>query len=478
VTHPPAGSILIGMATPREPQGKTLTLTGGRIIDPAHGIDQIADLVLEDGRVARIGSVSRPTGPTIDASGCIVCPGLIDTHVHFREPGQEEKETIRTGAAAAVAGGFTSVCCMPNTRPALDDDGRMRFVYRQSQRVNLANVFPVGAVTKGREGKELAEIGLMSQRGAVGFSDDGCAVAHAGLMDKALRYIAMTGKVVMQHCEDPTLGGGAMNAGPLATRLGLSGWPKVAEETIIQRDILLCRHQHYATRYHVQHISSGGSVELVRDARRHTDRITAEASPHHLLLTEDACATYDTQFKMNPPLRTRADVDALLAGIADGTITVLATDHAPHTREEKDLEFAAAPYGIIGLECALPLYIKALIEPGVIDWPRLIAMMTCNGAALCGLDGKGTLAPGTPGSPGSDADVTIIDPALAWTIDADQFAGKSRNCPFHGWSVKGRAIATIVGGDCKLALDGDRLKGFDATPPDHAQALLAEPAPA
>ncbi len=448
----------------------TLTITGGRVIDPSQNLDQQTDLLLENGKVARIGRVSKPVGPTIDAAGCIVCPGLIDVHVHFREPGHEEKETVKSGAAAAVAGGFTSVCCMPNTNPALDDDGRVRFIYRQSQRANLANVYPIGAITKARAGKELAEIGLMSRRGAVGFSDDGCAVADAGMMEKALRYIAMTGKVVMQHCEDPSLGGGAMNAGPLATKLGLSGWPRVAEEVIIQRDILLCRHQNYAPRYHVQHVSSGGSVELLREARRHTPNITAEASPHHLLLTEENCSSYDTHFKMNPPLRSAADVKALCQGIADGVITLLATDHAPHTREEKDLEFASAPYGVIGLECALALYIKALIEPGVIDWPRLIALMSCNGAALCGLAGKGSLASG-PGS-SSDADVTIIDPNLSWTIEADQFVGKSRNCPFDGWSVQGRATAVVVGGACKLALDSGRLRGFEAAPAGKAKELL------
>jgi dihydroorotase len=433
----------------------SLTILGGRVIDPANSFDQVADVVLEAGKIVRVGTVSRPSGRKFDAAGCIVTPGLIDPHVHLREPGQEEKETIATGAASAVAGGFTSICCMPNTVPALDDDGRMEFVYHQSQRANLANVFPVGAITKGREGKELAEIGLMAQAGAVAFSDDGIAVASAAVMAKAQAYIAMTGKVLMQHCEDPELGRGVMNAGALAVKLGLAGWPRVAEELIIQRDIMLNFASGSGCRYHVQHISSGGSVELVRRARQDLfgqAHITAEASPHHLLLTEDHCSTYDTNYKMNPPLRGRRDIEALLEGVKDGTITVLATDHAPHTREEKELEFAAAPFGIIGLDCALPLYIKALIETDTIDWPAMIAMMTVNPARLCGLVGKGTL------TTGDDADVTIIDPAERWTIDVEQFASKSRNCPFHGWDVTGRPIAAIVGGDVKMCRDTGRLK--------------------
>ena len=452
-----------------------ITLTHGRVIDPANDIDQTLDVTIVDGKIDSVHAPKKITPSAdhhvLDASGLIVTPGLIDIHVHFREPGQEDKETIATGAAAAINGGFTSVCCMPNTNPALDDGGRIDFVYQQAQRANLANVFPVGAITKAREGKELAEIGLMAASGAVGFSDDGIAVGSAGVMAKALAYIAMTGKVLMQHCEDPELGGGVMNAGTLATRLGLAGWPKVAEELIIQRDILLNRHQQFAARYHVQHLSSGQSVELIRQARADLfgqAAVTAEVSPHHLLLTEDACASYDPNFKMNPPLRTRADIDALLQGVKDGTITILATDHAPHTAEEKELEFAAAPFGIIGLECALPLYIKALIESETIDWGRMIAMMTCLPAQLCPLPGKGTL------TPGSDADITLIDPAAPWTIDVNEFAGKSRNCPFNGWQVKGQALATIVAGHIKLLRDPDRLTGADKdTIPTTSNALLA-----
>ena len=458
----------------------TLTITGGRVIDPRNNLDQTTDLILEDGKVKSIGNISKPIGPTIDASGCIVAPGLIDIHVHFREPGQEEKETIATGAAAAVAGGFTSVCCMPNTTPTIDDDAMVEFIYKQAAKANLANVFPVGAATKKRAGQQLAEIGLMHRAGAVGYSDDGTPVGSARVMRDALTYIAMTGCVFMQHCEDPELGGGAMNAGPLASKLGLPGWPAIAEELMIQRDIMIVQSMGYNARWHAQHMTTAGGIALLREGRKRYEqavaagdapqdcfadlaqggigRITGEVSPHHLLLTQDACAGYDTHAKMNPPLRTQRDADALIQGVADGTISILATDHAPHTREEKEREFAIAPYGIIGLECALALYIKALIETDAIDWPRLITLMSPNGAALCQLQGKGHLAPG------ADADVTIIDPAHTWTINPDTFAGKSRNCPFAGWEVTGRAITTIVGGEVKCALDRDRLKGINDIP--------------
>ena len=447
-----------------------LVLTGGRVIDPASGLDDTRDVILENARVAAVSPPGdtrsqQVSGDTrIRCDGLIVCPGLIDPHVHLREPGREDKETIATGAAAAVAGGFTSICCMPNTEPTLDDDSMIEFVYTRAAKAGLAHVFPVGAVTKGRKGEELAEIGLMARAGAVAFSDDGVAVASAKVMSQALRYVAMTGRPIMQHCEDPQLGGGAMNAGALATRLGLPGWPRVAEDLVIQRDLMLAGDQHFACKYHVQHLTTGRGVDLVREARRDLfgrQRVTAEVSPHHLLLTERDCAGYDPNFKMNPPLRTRADADALIAGVADGTITLLATDHAPHTREEKELEFAAAPYGIVGLESALALYALALIDSGTLDWPAMIAMLTRNPAELCSLEGKGTLAPG------ADADVTLIDPHHRWTIDAATFASKARNCPFDGWSVTGRALGTIVAGRLCFCLDPDRVEG------EHAAAVQA-----
>jgi dihydroorotase len=406
-------------------------------------LEKKADLLIRDGKIAQIGDNLGRADRVIDATGKLVTPGLIDVHVHFREPGDEEEETIASGSAAAVAGGFTTVCCMPNTKPALDNEAQVEFVLRESERVGLANVYPVGAITKGREGKELAEIGSMHERGAIAFSDDGVGVADASVMRKALQYMKMFDAVLMQHCEEHSLSGGAMHAGLVAMSLGMPAIPAEAEQLMISRDLLLNRT--IGCRYHVQHISTAWSVELIRQGKREGQNVTAEVAPHHLLLTDEHCRTFDTNYKMNPPLRTAADVRACIEGVKDGTIDILATDHAPHLAEEKELEFQYAPFGIIGLDCALPLYIKALVEPGHIGWMKLIDMMSTAAARIVKLD-KGTLAAG------ADADVTIIDPDAEWTIDMEQFKSKSRNCPFHGWKVKGRAVATIVGGDVKWEL--------------------------
>ncbi|MCI0364379.1 MAG: dihydroorotase [Phycisphaerales bacterium] len=437
-----------------------ILIHGGRVIDPGTGFDETADVLIVDGTVReidRVGGFKTSGGlksacQRIDAEGCIVSPGLVDIHVHFREPSPVHRETIASGAASAINGGFTTVCCMPNTNPALDSSAMVELIHQRAAMANSARVFVVGCATKGRKGQELAEIGSMSSAGAVAFSDDGEVVADAGLMQSALRSVAALNRVFMQHCQDPALTRGAsMNAGALAVKMGLTGWPAVAEELIIERDVRLNRE--IGARYHAQHVSSGGSVEIIRQARRAGQPVSGEVSPHHLLLTEEACEGYNTMAKMNPPLRTQRDVDQLKEGVADGTITVLATDHAPHLPENKNTDFASAAFGIVGLDCALPLYVKALIENGVIDWPAMLAMMTINPARLMGLDrvGIGRL------EVGGNGDVTVIDPHMEWRIDAKEFASAGRNCPFDGWEVIGRAVATIVGGQMKMERCGARV---------------------
>lgn len=422
----------------------TLLIKNGHILDPQTQTDSVLDLLISDGKIAQIAkSIKTPADRVIDATGLFVTPGLIDVHVHCRQPGDEEEETIASGAAAAVAGGFTTIVCMPNTKPALDNEAQVEFVLRESQRVGLANVLPCGAITKSREGKELAELALMQKRGAVAFSDDGIGVGDPAVMRKALQYAKMLDTVLMQHCEEPTLAGGAMHAGLVSVSLGLSGIPAEAEQLMIARDCIL--NKPIGCRYHVQHISTAYSVELVRQYRKMGMPVTAEASPHHLLLTDDCCRTYDTNFKMNPPLRGPADVQAVIDGVKDGTITLLATDHAPHLAEEKELEFAYAPNGILGLETAVGLYAKALVEPGHISWLKLIELMTLNPAKMLKIHGGQKESRGSL-EIGAIADITLIDPNKEWTVDSETFESKSRNTPFNGWKLKARAVKTIVGG--------------------------------
>ncbi len=433
----------------------TILIQGGRVIDPASGFDQTADVLLSDGVVAEIGRLSPPRGArVIDPEGSLVSPGLIDPHVHLREPDPEHHETIASGSAAAVAGGFTAVCCMPNTRPPIDTVEAVELVQRQAAQADSARVFVAAAATEGRRGERLAPIRDLAEAGAVAFTDDGECVSDPRLLRMVLETAAAAGRPFLQHCQDPRLAaGGVMNAGALAARLGLVGWPAVAEEIVIERDVRTNRR--IGCRYHAQHLSSGDSVEIIRRAKRAGQPVSAEVTPHHLLLTENCCREYDTLFKVNPPLRSGRDIDLLKEGVADGTIEILGTDHAPHPAHRKQVDFSDAAFGIAGLECALALYFEALVADGVIDAVRLLAMLTINPARLLGLDrmGLGSLTVGGP------ADVTVIDPGAAWTIDPAAFVSTGRNCPFAGRAVRGRAVATIVSGELQHAASLEKVSG-------------------
>jgi len=423
-----------------------LLIKNGRVIDPANGIDRKADVLISDGLIARVGKLADEVGTgarILDARDKLVTPGLIDMHVHFREPGDEEEETIASGSGAAVAGGFTSVVCMPNTTPPIENETDVEYIHRKGRKARKTHVYVMGAITKHREGVELAEMGMMSEAGAVGFTDDGTGVQDPRVMLRALKYAAMFDRVVAQHCEDNAFAaGGVMNSGYYSTILGLGGMDKLAEEAMLWRDIQLV--EKTGTAYHAQHLSTAGSMELMRLAKERQLPVTCEVTPHHLLLTEECCQDYDTAYKVNPPLRTSEDIEALKTAIKDGVVDALASDHAPHLQSEKELEFASAPFGIASIECALGLYIKALIEPGIIGWPELIRLMAENPAKIINVN-KGTLDVGSPG------DVTIINPDEEYTIDASRFVSKSRNCPYHGWKLKGRAQATIVGGEIRFS---------------------------
>jgi dihydroorotase len=416
----------------------TLLLRNGRVIDPSRQFDAVADLWLADGIILGTGPQTRTPDRVLDCTGLIVAPGLIDMHVHLREPGREEDETIATGTAAAIAGGITSVACMPNTEPALDSRSGAEFVIQQAIRAGNCNVFPVGAVTKNREGQELAELGGLVEGGAVAFTDDGAPVSSAEIMRRALQYCKMLDRSVLVHAEILELTqGGVMNEGRVSVQLGLRGMPAVAEDIMIYRDIVLA--ELTGGRVHILHVSTAGGVDLIRQAIAKGIRVTGEACPHHFLLTDETLRSFDSNYKMSPPLRTQKDVAAILAGLKDDTLSVLATDHAPHAPEKKERELDQAPNGIIGLETFLPLCITHLIEPGHLTWPQMLAKMTVNPAQVLGIN-RGTLQPGKP------ADVTVIDPNAKWTIDKRTFKSKSRNTPFDGWKVTGRAVATIVGG--------------------------------
>ena len=417
----------------------TLLIKNGRVIDPANKIDKITDVFIQDGKIKSLGGQSK-ADKIIDAKGLIVTPGLIDMHVHLREPGKEDEETIASGSAAAINGGFTSVACMPNTDPTIDNEASAEFVYLQAKRAGRANVFPIGAVTKNRKGEELSEMGQLYRGGAVGFSDDGEPIKSAEVMRRALEYSKMFDKPIIDHCEDVDLiRDGTMNEGNVSISLGLVGMPSVAEEIMVYRDIALTKLT--GGKLHIAHISTKKAVELVRQAKKEGIKITAEVTPHHLILTDDYIKTsnFNTNYKVNPPLRTKSDIQAVRAGLADGTIDAIASDHAPHSEAEKDVEFNIAPFGIIGMESFLGIILTELVAKDVITIPQLISSLTINPARILGIP-KGTL------SIGADADITIIDLKKEWVIDPAQFKSKSRNCPFAGWKVKGKAVKVIVAG--------------------------------
>lgn len=439
--------------TPLSPSRSTTTqpaslfIRGGRIIDPSSGRDEVGDLLVVDGRIA--DSTAAPEGdstfPVIDAKGLIVAPGLIDMHVHFREPGGGQKETISTGARSAAAGGFTSVLAMPNTNPPADGPNTIALMRQRAEETACVNVFVSGCITVGMKGEQLAPIGSLYKAGVIAITDDGHCVQNNEVMRRALDYARMFDLLTLDHCQDYELSaGGVMHEGYWSTVLGLPGWPRIAEDMIVARNILLS--ELTGARIHVQHLSSANSVRLVREAKQRAVKISAEAMPHHIALTDAAIEGYNTNFKMNPPLREKSDQEALLAGLADGTIEILASDHAPHASYEKEVEFADAPFGIVGLETELGIFAKILIEGGVLDWPQMLAKLTINPARLLKLD-RGTL------TPGAIADITIIDPKSPWKVDAAKFHSLSRNTPFHGWNLPARATHTIVDGRVVWSLE-------------------------
>jgi len=419
-----------------------LLLKGARVIDPAQKIDTRMDVLIEDGKIAACEATVKasPDTKVIDLTGMIIAPGLIDMHTHLREPGLEYKETIATGSAAAVAGGFTSIACMPNTEPVNDNRSITEFIRRKASEANLANVYPIGAISTDSEGKKLTEFWDLKEAGIIALSDDGKPVMDAALMRRAMEYASSLSLPVIQHCEDKNLSaGGLMNEGYYATILGLPGIPAIAEDVMVGRDILIA--EYTRTQVHIAHVSTAGAVRLIRDAKARGLNITAETAPHYFTLTDKSLQDFDTSYKVSPPLRSEADVAAIKEGLADGTLDAIACDHAPHGRTDKEVEFEYAANGISGLETSLGLSLN-LVHDGVLSLSELIAKMSCNPARILRLD-KGTLACG------ADADITVINPELPWTVDVKAFHSRGKNSPFHGRSLKGRAVLTIVGGDIK-----------------------------
>lgn len=423
----------------RYPNMRTIIIRNGRIIDPANKRDEVADLPIVNGKIAQKSEVTGQKSEEIDAQGLIVAPGLIDSHVHLREPGFSHKETIESGARAAAAGGFTTVVCMPNTSPVADNPSTIAWIKDRAEATACVNVLPAGAITKNIAGEELAPIGSLARAGVVAITDDGHCVQNHELMRRAVEYARMFDLPVLDHCQDYDLvGNGLVHEGHWSTLLGLPGWPAAGEEVIVMRNILLadlCQHH-----IHCQHISAAGSVSLIREARARGVKISGEVCPHHVALTDESIQNFDTNYKMNPPLRSQRDVDAIIEGVADGTLSILCSDHAPHAHFEKEVEFDMAPFGILGLETELGIFLDLLVHKHrKIDLSRLIEMYTVEPARLLRLE-AGTL------SIGAKADVTLIDPDLEWTVHIDNFQSLSRNSPYHGWKLKGRAVRTIVAG--------------------------------
>lgn len=417
----------------------TLVLKSGRVFDPSRKLDRTADVLIDRrrGTIAAIGK-GLNGDETIDCKGLLVCPGFMDIHVHFREPGFTSKETIATGAAAAVHGGFSSVVVMPNTDPPLDNTAAIAYQYLQAQNAAKARVYPMGCITRGRQGQEMADLGLLSRAGAIAFTDDGNCVSSTFILRSAFEYLRSLDKVLCEHCEDHDLSqGGIMHEGKVSAAMGINGYPSAAEEIIVARDIRLCKLA--GARLHVQHVSAKGSVGLVREAKRKDVRVTTEVTPQHLLLTDEACRTFDPVFRMNPPLRETSDAEACLEGLLDGTIDCIASDHAPHTEEEKSLEFSEASSGMIGLESSVGVLLTKLVATGKLPLSRMVEAFTSSAAKCLNLPG-GSLEVGGP------ADVTVIDLDMEWTIDPSTFLSKARNCPFNGWALKGAPVWTIVKG--------------------------------
>lgn len=423
-----------------------LLIQNGRVVDPAQNLDQIADVLIVDGKIAALGADAASQAPEgavkIDATDKIVAPGLIDMHVHLREPGGEDAETVATGTLAAISGGFTSIACPPNTNPPIDTPATVVLIRELAARARNCNVYPMCCISKGRKGEELAELGILFESGAVACSDDGSGIEDSELMRRALEYCLMFDKPILCHEESaPLAKGGVMHEGLVSTVLGLRGIPAEAEDVMVTRDLALA--ESVGARLHVMHISTKGAVAAVRRAKARGVRVTAEVAPHHLTLTDEELRSFESNFKMNPPLRSREHVDACVAGLIDGTIDAIATDHAPHAPEKKDREINIAPFGIVGLESALPLAIETLVDSGLLTWPQLIEKMSLNPARILGIP-KGTL------EVGADADVVVIDPALEWDFVESEMNSKSKNSPYLGRRMKGRAVATIVAGEIRF----------------------------